>query len=183
MSYTPRIYSLIQGELCKQIAFTFSVLRNHSRPGAANLAPGDRFRFSVDVTNNSDLTLTLHSGTIAPGLAAEFRQESFAETLAPREKKRLVVVEGEIVRLARGVNLFDQIGKVSVSIKADLSDVRFRESERPLVYSRGGDAPSVALEPAARADGRVNAPQAPATQRPDCRRTRPRALPLSSVLS
>jgi len=129
MPFTERIFRLLETELNKQLAYSFLISRRMNSKGSPTTV------FRVYVRNDSGITLTDVRGSISPGPAANFRLTTFRlPSLAPKQRCEIAQIEARILEPTRNRFAFDRMATVDVTAKADLSNFRFTDTNRPLTY-------------------------------------------------
>lgn len=136
-SCTARLFNVLDAELSKALAFSFTISENLTRPGSTSVRAKDRFRFTVWATNHASIDLKWLRGMIEPTAVARFVPLPFSlARLRPQERALLGTVEAEIVP-TRGTGFIELklIGSVRATTSPDLSRFRIRKSQ-PLTYVR-----------------------------------------------
>jgi len=132
MSFTSKIFGMLEAELDSKLSFVFRIASNLTNPGSKVVKPHDTIRVKVLVRNGSDLPLTLVQGTIQPSLVAEFRPTSFSvSNLPPHQLQEVAQIKVRVGPWGER-QLLDDIGTVSVAANADLSGLQFQEWNKPL---------------------------------------------------
>jgi len=132
MSFTSKIFGMLEAELDSNLSFVFRIASNLTNPGSKEVKPHDTIRVKVLVRNSSDLPLILVQGTIQPALVAEFRPTSFSiSNLPPHQLQEIAQIKVRVGAWGEG-QLLDDIGTVTVAANADLSGLQFQEWDKPL---------------------------------------------------
>ncbi len=135
MTFTYRIFSVLESELRKFLSFSCVLDSHHSRPGDMRLRPGDRVRFRVWVRNDSGLKVVEIKGSVHASPLAQFARAEFdLARLDPGENREIAAIEALVYELPPSGSGLDQLATVNISASADLSAFRFRDSARPLGF-------------------------------------------------
>ncbi len=137
MLRTPQTLGMLEMELSKQLVVSYTLKENLSRRRSTDLLPDDDFVFVSHLRNNSNIVIKNIRGSIAPTQFTEFRIARFdVRELEPGQESQLAVVHARVTRGSRHGSVVDNIGSVTLTAAADLSILRFREWNKPLIRIR-----------------------------------------------
>ncbi len=137
MPRIPQILAMLETELSKQLVVSYSLKERLSPQRSRLLLPDDTFVFVCRLRNNSSITIKDVRGSIAPTRFTDFRIRQFGlRELRPGQESELAVVQARVTCDFRHGSVMNDIGTVTLTAAADLSSVRFQESDRPLIQIR-----------------------------------------------
>lgn len=169
MSFSSRIFGMIEMELSRQLSFTLTLQETGRRLGVdpRGIRVGDTVRFKVTARNDADFKIRSIRGGISPTRFIDFEPLNFLiAELQPGSGVVVATIDAHVLGLPQRGQLVDQFASISLSAGADLSNFIFQEWEKPVTYvARPG-------QPPARGPGMVTAGSS---------RTRAGAIPLSGI--
>lgn len=168
MSFSSRIYGMIEMELSRQLSFTLALDTRHT----PNIDPrririGDAIRFSVTARNDADFKIRSIRGGVAPTACVRFRPVNFViPELPPGAFAVVATLDALVTALPKTGTVMDQAATISLSAGADLAHLVFQEWDKPVVFcARSGERPAPAR-------GRITVGSS---------RTRQGSIPLSGI--
>ena len=126
MSFSSRIFGMIEMELSKQLSFTLTLQETDRVLGtdSRRIRLGDTIRFTVTGRNDADFTIRSIRGGVAPSRFVRFRPVNFGVAeLRPGRTVVVATIEALVVALPERGMLTDQVAKISLSAGADLSNL------------------------------------------------------------
>lgn len=145
MSFSSRIYGMIEMEISRQLSFTLAIDTSHSVAiDPHRIRIGDTVRFSVTARNDADFKIRSIRGGIAPTKSVRFRPVNFVVAeLPPGSKAVVATVDAMVTALPQTGSVMDDAATISLSAGADLAHLVFQEWEKPVVFTtRHGQRPS-----------------------------------------
>ena len=146
MSFSSRIFGMIEMELSKQLSFTLTLQETDRKLGAdpRRIRVGDTIRFSVTARNDAEFKIRSIRGGVAPSHFVRFRPVNFVVAELPSGTKAVVAtIDALVVSLPERGVLMDHVATISLSAGADLSNLVFQEWEKPVVFvTRSGERPT-----------------------------------------
>jgi hypothetical protein len=142
MSFSSRIFGMIEMELSKQLSFTLTLKETDHALGAdpRRVRIGDTIRFTVTGRNDAEFRLRSIRGGITPCKYVQFRPTNFVITEMPGGSTALVAtIDALVLAIPERGNLMDQVATISLSAGADLSNLVFQEWEKPVNYATRSD--------------------------------------------
>ncbi len=137
MPNVTQILAMLETELSKQLAVSYTLKKNLSRQQSKALLPDDKFVFACYLRNNSSIAIGNVYGSIVPTQFTDFRMTKFdVKKLQPGQEIELAVVHARVTCSSRHGSVVNDIGTVTLTATADLSSLRFQESDKPLVQIR-----------------------------------------------
>jgi len=138
MSTSSRVFRLMEAELNRSLAFSFSIVgQERLTNGAGQVVLPERFRFKVWVRNNSGLAIQKVIGSITPSIAATFDSTTFRiPHLGPRQHREVAEIAAIRGAVAIDRHTLNRVAAISVKCEVDLSGFRFTDTYRPLPYEQ-----------------------------------------------
>ena len=147
MSFSSRIFGMIEMELGKQLSFTLTLQETDCKLGAdpRRIRIGDTIRFNITGRNDADFKIHSICGGIAPSRFVRFRPVNFIVAELPSGTTAVVAtIDARVVAMPERGDLVDQLASISLSAGADLSNLVFQEWEKPVVFAtRSSPRPSL----------------------------------------
>ena len=137
MPSIPQILAMLETELSKHLVVSYTLQEHLSPQRSKMLLPDDTFVFVTRLRNNSSIAIKDVCGSIAPTRFTDFRIRNFGlRELQPGQESELAVVQARVTCNFRHGSVMNDIGRVTLTAAADLSNVQLQELGRPLIQIR-----------------------------------------------